>query len=608
MHFMLILWYLVPTCLLLTVSTCVLDAQDPVFPGTDAETSRDCGFEDLPAGPFQECSTPLEIPLPAKGVQRLRFCVTSPPRTGVLVDSLRLTPALPQEIREVRVEPLTVPVLVGVAASPLMKFNVRTTGTLAPHSLQGIRVELSESTDLRDIDSLRLYYTGSDGSRFQSTTPVSPSIPATRRLVLSGDRVLGAGDNYFWVACKLNPTANLDHRIGITLRSASVESQEQLIDQETVWQRLGVALRKSGDDGVHTFRIPGLVRSNAGSLIAVYDMRHRGSGDLPGDIDVGMSRSTDGGRTWQPMQTIMDMGNDPAWNGDGIGDPSILVDRKTGTIWVAATWSHGNRSWNGSGPGLTPEQTGQLMLVSSHDDGVSWSQPINITRQVKQPAWSFLLAGPGKGITLSDGTLVFPAQYQDPPDANDKGAHRLPHATFIYSQDQGAHWQIATGAHDDTTESQIVELLDGTLMINARYNRENYRVVMTSDDLGSTWREHPTNRKSLVEPGSCMASLINVSRELGRSKTDWLLFSNPASALRRERITIQASPDLGQHWPAQQQLLLDELTGRGYSCLAMIDAETVGILYESSQADLVFQRIPLRELTGDEPATDLEHP
>ena len=82
-----------------------------------------------------------------------------------------------------------------------------------------------------------------------------------------------------------------------------------------------------------------------------------GRGDLPGDVDVGMSRSTDGGRTWAPMKVILDMGDDPEFLHDGVGDPAILVDRKRKTIWVAATWSHGNRAWRGSGPGLTPAET-----------------------------------------------------------------------------------------------------------------------------------------------------------------------------------------------------------------------------------------------------------
>ena len=131
--------------------------------------------------------------------------------------------------------------------------------------------------------------------------------------------------------------------------------------------------------------------------MAVYDVRWRGGGDLPGDIDVGMSRSTNGGQTWEKMKVIMDMGDDPKWRFDGVGDPAILVDRKTGRVWVVATWSHGNRSWNGSGQGMTPEQTGQLMISYSDDDGVSWSRPLNVTKQLKNPEWHFLCKGQVRG-------------------------------------------------------------------------------------------------------------------------------------------------------------------------------------------------------------------
>src|SRR5699024_11375756 len=98
-----------------------------------------------------------------------------------------------------------------------------------------------------------------------------------------------------------------------------------------------IALRQPGDDEVASYRIPGLVTTNEGTLIAAYDIRYEDAGDLQGNIDVGISRSTDGGRSWEPMQVIMDMDE---WGGlsedqNGVGDPSILVDDQTGTIWVA---------------------------------------------------------------------------------------------------------------------------------------------------------------------------------------------------------------------------------------------------------------------------------
>ncbi|MCL4165965.1 UNVERIFIED_CONTAM: hypothetical protein GTU68_019062, partial [Idotea baltica] len=279
------------------------------------------------------------------------------------------------------------------------------------------------------------------------------------------------GQNTIWIAGRINSRSNIDNRVGVSVHKIAFSNGKSVsFTSSSSTQRMGVAVRKSGDDGVHTFRIPGLATTNSGTLIGVYDVRHLKGGDLPGDIDVGMSRSTDGGRTWEPLRVIMDMGDNPEWRYDGVGDPAILVDKNTGTIWVAGTWSHGNRSWVGSGPGLEAEETGQLMLVRSDDDGVTWSSPINITKQVKKPEWCFLLQGPGKGITMRDGTLVFAAQYQDSVDKN-----RLPHSTILYSKDHGKTWNIGTGAYDDTTEAQVVEVEEGVLMLNCRYNRKATR-------------------------------------------------------------------------------------------------------------------------------------
>ena len=403
---------------------------------------------------------------------------------------------------------------------------------------------------------------------------------------------LPKGVSTLWIACTLSETANIDHRIGVACNQLSLSTGETIVVEHAgSQQRMGVALRRAGQEGVHTYRIPGLATSLSGALIAVYDVRRRSGGDLPGDIDVGLSRSTDGGHSWQPMQIIMDMGEDPQWQYDGIGDPAVLVDAQTGTIWVAATWSHGKRSWHGSGAGILPEETGQLMLVHSDDDGLTWSPPSNITAQIKQPQWSFVLQGPGKGIALRDGTLVFAAQYLD---GEDNG--RLPHSTILVSSDHGTSWRIGSSAWDDTTEAQVVETEPGVLMLNCRFNRAPARVVMTTRDLGRTWQRHSTSERTLIEPKACMASLIDVDREANKACGGLLLFSNPDSRSQRHRMTIKASPNGGMTWPNEQQLLIDEGASAGYSCMAMIDAKTVGILYEGSQAQLTFQRIALADI------------
>jgi sialidase-1 len=366
-----------------------------------------------------------------------------------------------------------------------------------------------------------------------------------------------------------------------------------------VQHRKGWVLRDHNDGGIHTFRIPGLATTNKGTLIAVYDMRWEGSWDLQGDIDVGMSRSIDGGNSWEPMKVIMDM---KEWGGlsqaeNGIGDPSILVDRTNNTIWVAAVWAHGHkgkRNWTASKPGLDPSVTSQFMLVRSDDDGLTWSNPINITKQVKKEEWPLLLQGPGKGITLKDGKIVFPAQYKD--------KDHIPHATLIWSNDHGQNWHIGNGAKSNTTESQLIELDTGSLMLNMRDNRNrddksnsNGRSIATTNDLGLTWVQHATSGGALIEP-VCMASLIKEDFVIEGQSKSLVLFSNPASKYERKNITVKMSFDDGNTWPVDHHVLLDEGIGRGYSCMTKIDHQHIGILYESSRADLVFQIIDIEKI------------
>src|SRR5688500_19448232 len=109
----------------------------------------------------------------------------------------------------------------------------------------------------------------------------------------------------------LNDGAAIDHRIELHARQLELHSGNELQIEEDgsgYNKRMGIAIRKAGDGGVHTYRIPGIATTDKGTLIAVYDIRYNNTRDLPENIDVGMSRSTDGGRNWEPMKVIMDMG------------------------------------------------------------------------------------------------------------------------------------------------------------------------------------------------------------------------------------------------------------------------------------------------------------
>jgi len=352
-------------------------------------------------------------------------------------------------------------------------------------------------------------------------------------------------------------------------------------------------LRRQGDDGVHTYRIPGLATTPEGTLIAVFDVRYESSADLPGDIDVGMMRSTDDGDTWSRMQVILDFdGGEADTHGNGVGDAAVLVDRKTGDVLVAALWSRGDRAWNASGPGSTPEETGQLVLTRSTDDGETWAKPMNISQRIvgRDPKWRLCFNGPGTGIQVRDGTLVFPAQFRD--------ADGTPHSCFLFSPDGGDSWAIspvAIPAKPPTSESQIAELADGSLLLSMRDESRGGKRVWAKytwkGDLSTgTWGEP----WFAVPDPTCMASLVS-------HPTGPLLFSNPNSAVQRVALTVRGSTDDGKTW--SEGRLLDSRPC-AYSCLTVLKDGRIGVLYEcgdrSDVETLGFARFSLDWVRGAE--------
>lgn len=355
-------------------------------------------------------------------------------------------------------------------------------------------------------------------------------------------------------------------------------SPETVPDDPRVFRTV---IRKHGDDNVDTYRIPGLATTPRGTLIAVFDIRHKNAADLPADIDVGMMRSTDRGQTWSKMQRIMDYDAAvPNSRGNGVGDPAILVDQRTGAVFVAALWSQGNRAWANSGPGMSPEETGQFVISKSADDGQTWSKPVSITPQVKQKEWRLCFQGPGNGIQTKDGALVFPAQF--------KGADNVPHSCFIASTDAGETWTISPPAipgNPPTSESAIVQCADGSLLLSMRNEARTGKRAWARWE----WKEKLTDGKwsepwLLLADPTCMGSLL--AHPHGE-----LLFANPNNAKRRDRLTIRASTDGGKSWSDGQ--LLDPGVAM-YSSMTVLSDGSIGILYEQgATAGLVFARFPL---------------
>ncbi len=304
------------------------------------------------------------------------------------------------------------PVLRGLSANPFLRITVYVPQNITQVNYRKIHCTMNADA-VNNIQEIDVYFTDSDPA-FGTTNSIASISPSVAEFDIPVNLNLSHGNHFIWLGVRTKGNSSINNKIELHAVKMIDAASKELLVSETIspfTKYCGAAIRKAGDDGVNTYRIPGIIQTNVGTLIAVYDIRYNSSADLPANIDVGMSRSTDSGKTWQPMKVIIHMDLPNAQN--GVGDPSVLFDPATGKLWVAALWSHGNHSIAGSGPGLSPDSSGQFVLVSSSDDGVNWSASYNITAQVKNPAWKILFQGPGRGIAMQNGTIVFPAQYWD---------------------------------------------------------------------------------------------------------------------------------------------------------------------------------------------------
>lgn len=505
-----------------------------------------------------------------------------------------------------------VPVLKGKEINPVIRVRIDAAGE--SDILQQMEVSVKGTA----LKALHVFNAGQDSSFFKGEKTLFATAKAAGKITLKGNLALRPGANYLWVTVTPDVKASLTDRLNINVTAVQLNNRTVKIPADNSTNRIGIALRQHNQDSVHTYRIPGLATAKDGTLLGIYDVRRDKGRDLQGNIDIGLSRSLDKGKTWQPMQIVLDMGT---WGNlpqkfNGVSDANILVDKNTGNIFIAGLWMYGvineqgkwieglnegSEDWNhqwkprGSQPGFDVKQSSQFLITQSTDNGKTWSEPVNITKMCKQEDWWLLAPAPGQGITLKDGTLVMPTQ--------GRNATGKAFSNITYSKDGGKTWKTSNPAtKESTTENMAVELSDGTIMLNMRSGLNsrdtgstNGRVVATTVNLGKDWAIHPTSHNALPEP-TCMASIIRHDFVQNGKKRSVLLFANPDSKTARQHMTVKVSYDDGRTWQANKKILLDEGKSRGYSCLTSIDNNTIGILYESSQADLVFQTIQLEEL------------
>ncbi|HXH50516.1 MAG TPA: sialidase family protein [Terriglobia bacterium] len=341
------------------------------------------------------------------------------------------------------------------------------------------------------------------------------------------------------------------------------------------------AVYQAKDAGYFVHRIPALLATGKGTLLAFCEAR-AGSASDSASTDLVLRRSLDDGKTWTRAQVVAH------FPGFTVGNPTPVEDTATGVIWLLMTANPAGLTENEIDAG-SPKGGRTVWITYSNDDGVHWASAKEITASARKSNWTWYATGPGNGIQLANGRLVIPCDHKV------AGTHAF-YSHVIYSDDHGRTWKRGGSAGPETNESAVVQLADGSLLLNMRsYAGRHQRAVAVSQDGGLTWskvRLDPT----LIEP-VCQASMVRGAAPRGDRK-DRLLFSNPADTTHRDRMTVRLSYDGGKSWPAAR---LIHAGPSAYSSLTVLRDGTIGLLYErgatNAYEEIEFARFNLEWLT-----------
>ena len=334
-------------------------------------------------------------------------------------------------------------------------------------------------------------------------------------------------------------------------------------------QTLNHNLWISGRGGYKSYRIPSLIVAPNGDLLAFAEGR-KSPGDS-GNIDLLLKRSKNNGKTWSSTQIVWNNGDNTC------GNPTAVVDKETGRIWLFMTWNYGEDT-ESQIIQKKSKYTRRVYVCYSDNNGKTWSKPKDITSSCKKPSWGWYATGPGIGIQVQHGKykgrLLIPANHSFSKPGGKMFGHYVYADNIIYSDDHGKTWHLSHSLNDYLNENQLVELSDGTIMLNARnYNGKHCRAVSLSKDGGISWSK-VTFDYQLVGP-TCQASILNYGNYDGK---DMLVFANPAVPISRTHMTVKVSFNQGKSWSNSKLIYAGP---SAYSCLTKLPNGNIGLLFES---------------------------
>lgn len=465
-------------------------------------------------------------------------------------------------------------------------------------ALQSVLINLDATTDINDVKSVKVYTTGLSSSQnnkyLDKAVLIGSCTPQEGDFLCETNGYLYKGINYLWFAVDIDDDAEEGNSIDMSVLSLNVNDEAYDVknpnptgSREIILAR--TTLLRPGDYNSTNYRIPAVITARDGSIVAVTDKRKYNNGDLPEDIDILCNVSKDGGHTWTEPYTIA-YGTGYK---QGYGDCALaLTNDENGII---AAFVGGPGFW-----GSTPTDPLRMYISRSHDNGMTWSEPEDITHFVygaecedeERKEWLGGFFGSGNGLLTSTGRIMFVIAMRE----NNTREVICNHA--VYSDDNGQTWQVSGRASVGGDEAKVTELVDGRILMSIR--RNGYRWYNISEDGGVTWQETTSEWTDIVAP-ACNGDLIRYTSVNDGYDKNRLLHSVPEGSSRKN-VTVYVSYDEGESWQTKKCIVP---YNSAYSSLCVLPDNTIGLYVEEAYQNegdycTVFYNFSLNWLTDGE--------